>query len=118
MQRLLDAGAPGVHLYTLNLENTAVAILEGLGLVSAEREAEGEPVPEPEEVAVADAEGDAEGTPVGCGDALSAVAATRSHISFISTGEHMHEFEHFETAKFVGRLLGVGDWGGFIDKVI
>ena len=29
----------------------------------------------------------------------------------------MHEFESFETAKFVGRLLGRGDWGSFIDKV-
>lgn len=32
-------------------------------------------------------------------------------------GEHMHEFEPFETSKFVSRLLGRGDWGGFIDKV-
>ena len=29
----------------------------------------------------------------------------------------MHEFEPFETTKFVSRLLGRGDWGGFIDKV-
>jgi signal recognition particle GTPase len=34
-----------------------------------------------------------------------------------AAGEHMHEFEPFETQKFVGRLLGRGDWGGFIDKV-
>lgn len=51
------------------------------------------------------------------GGALSAVSATRSPITFIGTGEHMHEFEPFETAKFVGRLLGRGDWAGFIDKV-
>ena len=51
------------------------------------------------------------------GGALSAVAATRSPITFIGTGEHMHEFEPFETPKFVARLLGKGDWGGFIDKV-
>jgi signal recognition particle GTPase len=29
----------------------------------------------------------------------------------------MHEFEEFETGKFVSRLLGKGDWKGFIDKV-
>ena len=29
----------------------------------------------------------------------------------------MHEFEAFEATKFVSRLLGRGDWGGFIDKV-
>ena len=29
----------------------------------------------------------------------------------------MHEFEDFDTQKFVARLLGRGDWGGFIDKV-
>lgn len=51
------------------------------------------------------------------GGALSAVVATHSPISFIGTGEHMHEFEDFETQKFVARLLGKGDWGGFIDKV-
>jgi signal recognition particle subunit SRP54 len=51
------------------------------------------------------------------GGALSAVVATRSPITFIGTGEHMHEFEDFETEKFVKRLLGRGDWGGFIDKV-
>ena len=32
-------------------------------------------------------------------------------------GEHMHEFEEFEASKFVSRLLGKGDWKGFIDKV-
>lgn len=32
-QRLLDAGAPGLHMYTLNLEKTAVAILENVGLI-------------------------------------------------------------------------------------
>lgn len=51
------------------------------------------------------------------GGALSAVAATRSPITFIGTGEHMHEFEVFDPPKFVSRLLGRGDWGGFIDKV-
>ena len=39
------------------------------------------------------------------------------HCAALCAGEHMHEFEAFETAKFVGRLLGRGDWGGFIDKV-
>ena len=32
-RRLLDAGSPGLHLYTLNLERTAIAILENLGLI-------------------------------------------------------------------------------------
>lgn len=38
-RRLLDAGVPGIHLYTLNLESTAVAILENLGLVEKEGKA-------------------------------------------------------------------------------
>ncbi|KAK9806544.1 hypothetical protein WJX73_009540 [Symbiochloris irregularis] len=33
-KRLLDAGAPGLHMYTLNLERSAVSILENLGLIS------------------------------------------------------------------------------------
>lgn len=32
-QRLLDAGVPGLHMYTLNLERSALAILENLGLI-------------------------------------------------------------------------------------
>lgn len=31
--KLLAAGSPGLHLYTLNLEKTALAILEKLGLI-------------------------------------------------------------------------------------
>jgi len=51
------------------------------------------------------------------GGALSAVAATESPIIFIGTGEHMDEFEAFETKSFVSRLLGQGDWSGFMDKI-
>ena len=29
----------------------------------------------------------------------------------------MHEFETFETGKFVSRLLGKGDWNSFIERV-
>ncbi|KAK9819788.1 hypothetical protein WJX72_002386 [[Myrmecia] bisecta] len=32
-QRLLAAGTPGIHMYTLNLERSAVSILERLGLI-------------------------------------------------------------------------------------
>jgi signal recognition particle subunit SRP54 len=51
------------------------------------------------------------------GGALSAVAATKSPIIFIGTGEHMDEFEAFETKTFVSRLLGMGDWSGFMEKI-
>lgn len=51
------------------------------------------------------------------GGAISAVAATQSPIIFIGTGEHIDEFEVFDTKPFVSRLLGLGDWTGFIDKI-
>jgi len=51
------------------------------------------------------------------GGALSAVAATKSPIIFLGTGEHMDEFEPFESKPFVGRLLGKGDWSGFMNKI-
>lgn len=37
--------------------------------------------------------------------------------NMLFTGEHMDEFEGFETKAFVGRLLGKGDWTGFMDKI-
>jgi len=42
-RQLLAAGVPGIHMYTLNLERTAVAILDTLGLLGA-----GAAVEEPE----------------------------------------------------------------------
>ncbi|ESQ35276.1 hypothetical protein EUTSA_v10009795mg, partial [Eutrema salsugineum] len=51
------------------------------------------------------------------GGALSAVAATKSPVIFIGTGEHMDEFEVFNVKPFVSRLLGMGDWSGFVEKL-
>ncbi|KAL6497080.1 hypothetical protein OROGR_029009 [Orobanche gracilis] len=45
------------------------------------------------------------------GGALSAVAATKSPVIFLGTGEHMDEFEIFDVKPFVSRLLG------FMDKI-
>jgi signal recognition particle subunit SRP54 len=37
---------------------------------------------------------------------LVSVAATKSPVIFIGTGEHMDEFEVFDAKPFVSRLLG------------
>jgi len=46
------------------------------------------------------------------GGALSAVAATKSPIIFIGTGEDINDFQEFEVHSFVSRLLGMGDVPG------
>lgn len=51
------------------------------------------------------------------GGALSAVAATKSPIIFIGTGEHFEDFESFEAESFIRRLLGLGDLKGLMQKV-
>lgn len=51
------------------------------------------------------------------GGALSAVAATRAPIKFIGTGEGLDAIEPFNPTKFVGRLLGMSDIKGLIEKV-
>ncbi len=51
------------------------------------------------------------------GGALSAVAATQAPIKFIGTGERMDAIEPFNPTKFVGRLLGMSDIRGLIEKV-
>lgn len=38
---------------------------------------------------------------------MCSVAATKSPVIFIGTGEHMDEFEVFDVKPFVSRLLGV-----------
>ncbi|KAM3269025.1 signal recognition particle 54 kDa protein 1 isoform X2 [Capsicum chacoense] len=51
------------------------------------------------------------------GGALSAVAATKSPVIFIGTGEHMDEFEVFDVKPFVSCLLGTGDLSGLVNKI-
>jgi len=51
------------------------------------------------------------------GGALSAVAATGAPIKFIATGEGMDAIEPFNPTKFAGRLLGMSDIRGLVDKV-
>lgn len=50
------------------------------------------------------------------GGALSAVAASNAKISFIGVGEKTNDFEVYNAGKFVGRLLGVPDIEGLIEK--
>merc|ERR1712150_142527 len=51
------------------------------------------------------------------GGALSAVAATKSPIIFIGTGEHIDDFEQFKTQPFIKKLLNMGDIEGLMSKV-
>jgi signal recognition particle subunit SRP54 len=48
---------------------------------------------------------------------LSAVAATKSPVIFIGTGEHVADLEAFDARSFMRRLLGMGDLPGFMDKI-
>lgn len=51
------------------------------------------------------------------GGALSSVAATGAPIKFIGTGEKIGDIEPFIPSRFVGRLLGVGDIKGLVEKI-
>jgi signal recognition particle subunit SRP54 len=51
------------------------------------------------------------------GGALSSVAATGAPIKFIGTGEKIEDLEAFIPSRFIGRLLGMGDIQGLIEKV-
>lgn len=51
------------------------------------------------------------------GGALSAVAATKSPIIFIGTGEHIDEFEPYDTRGFISKLLNLGDIKGLVERV-
>ncbi|CAD2219910.1 signal recognition particle subunit SRP54 [Angomonas deanei] len=51
------------------------------------------------------------------GGALSAVAATKSPIVFVGTGEHFYDFELFRPKNFVQKMLGMGDIGTLIETM-
>ena len=50
------------------------------------------------------------------GGALSASAEVGAPILFIGTGEHLVDFESFDPAGFVSRLLGMGDIKALLEK--
>lgn len=50
------------------------------------------------------------------GGALSAAAEVGAPIVFIGTGEHPGDFEKFEPAGFISRLLGMGDIKSLLEK--
>lgn len=51
------------------------------------------------------------------GGALSAVVATGAKIKFIGTGEKLEDIEVFNPQGFIGRLLGIGDIEGLLEKI-
>jgi signal recognition particle subunit SRP54 len=57
-------------------------------------------------------DGDARG-----GAALSAAAVTGTPIRFAGTGEKPEDFELFDPSRMAGRILGMGDVMGLIEKV-
>jgi signal recognition particle subunit SRP54 len=50
------------------------------------------------------------------GGALSAAAEVGAPIIFIGTGEHAGDFETFDPARFISRLLGMGDIKTLLEK--
>jgi len=50
------------------------------------------------------------------GGALSAASEVDAPIVFIGTGEHPRDFEKFDPAGFISRLLGMGDIKSLIEK--
>ncbi len=51
------------------------------------------------------------------GGVLAAVAATGARIKFIGTGEKLEELEKFNPARFVSRILGMGDIESLLEKI-
>jgi signal recognition particle subunit SRP54 len=51
------------------------------------------------------------------GGAISAVAATKTPILFIGTGEHLYDLEKFSPGPFISKMLGMGDLSGLMEHV-
>lgn len=51
------------------------------------------------------------------GGAISAVAATRTPIIFLGTGEHLTDLDRFSPQPFISKLLGLGDVQGLMEHM-
>ena len=51
------------------------------------------------------------------GGAIAAAASTKAKILFLSTGEGLDDIEKFDSQRFVGRLLGLGDIKAILERV-
>ncbi|KAG5179614.1 SRP54-type protein [Tribonema minus] len=51
------------------------------------------------------------------GGAMSAVAATKSPITFLGSGEHFDDLEPFVASSFVSKMLGFGDFGSLLREL-
>lgn len=51
------------------------------------------------------------------GGAISAVAATKTPIMFIGTGEHLYDLERFAPGPFISKMLGMGDLTGLMEHM-
>lgn len=51
------------------------------------------------------------------GGAISAVAATKTPIIFLGTGEHLNDLERFAPQRFISKLLGMGDMQGLVEHM-
>ncbi len=50
------------------------------------------------------------------GGAISACAATGAPVYFVGVGEHVKDFEEFDSERFVSRLIGFGDIEGLLER--
>jgi len=50
------------------------------------------------------------------GGALSAVATVKAPVVFIGVGEKVDDLERFHPTRFIGRMLGMGDLEGVLEK--
>ncbi len=50
------------------------------------------------------------------GGALSAVATVKAPVVFIGVGEKVDDLERFHPTRFIGRMLGMGDIEGILEK--
>jgi len=51
------------------------------------------------------------------GGVLSAVAATGAEVKFVGTGEKLDEIEPFRPARFIARVLGLGDLESLLERL-